>query len=91
MVHFCSRRHAVHRHEKDLAGLDDPEEHLQIVEDVCKNLLLRNSKVDILVIGVGALMNDSIHVQIEIVEFGNLWKNNALNKTVRICLVLGGD
>lgn len=75
LVHFCSRRHAVHRHEENLARLDDPEEHLKIVEDVCKNLLLRNAKVDILVIRVGALMNNSIHVKIEIVEFGNL-KNN---------------
>lgn len=81
LVHFCSWRHAIHRHEEDLAWLDDPEEHLQIVEDVCKNLLLRNSKVDILVIGMGALMNNSIHVKIEIVEFGNL-KNSALKTTV---------
>lgn len=79
MVHFCSWRNAVHRHEEHLARLNDPEEHLQIVEDVGKNLLLRNSEVDILVVGVGALMDDSIHVEIEIVEFRNL-KNDTQSK-----------
>lgn len=86
LVHFCSRRHAIHRHEEDLAGLDDPEEHLKIMEDVCKNLLLRNAKVDIFVIRVGALMNNPIHVQIEIVEFRNL-KNNKQKTTLKILLV----
>lgn len=35
-------------------------------------------------------MNNSIHVKIEIVEFGNL-KNNALNTTVSKLLVLDCD
>lgn len=42
------------------------------MEDVSKNLFLRNAKVDILVIRVGTLMDDPIHVQIEIVKFWNL-------------------
>lgn len=81
LVHLCSRRHTVHRHEENLARLDDPEEHLKIMENVCKDLLLRNAKVDVFIIWVGALMNNSIHVKIEIVEFGNL-KNNALRTTI---------
>lgn len=32
------------------------------MEDVSENLFLRNAKVDVLVIGVGALMDDPIHV-----------------------------
>lgn len=72
LVHLCPWCHAIHRHEEDLARLDDPEEHLQVMEDVSKNLLLRNAKVDILVVRVGALMNNPVHVQIEIVKFWNL-------------------
>ncbi len=72
LVHLCPRCHAIHRHEEDLARLDDPEEHLQVMEDVGENLFLRNAKVDILVVGVGTLMDNPIHVQIEIVKFGNL-------------------
>lgn len=84
MIHFCSWRHTIHRHKEDLARLDDPEKYLKIMEDVCKDLLLRNTKVDILVIRVGALMNNSIHVKIEIVEFGNLekqWKKSKCKNT----------
>lgn len=42
------------------------------MEDVSKNLFLRNAKVDIFVVGVGTLMDDPVHVQIEIVKFWNL-------------------
>lgn len=42
------------------------------MEDVSKNLFLRDAKMDILIIGVGALVDDAIHVQIEIVKFWNL-------------------
>lgn len=42
------------------------------MKDVGKYLFLRYAEVDILIIGVGALVNNSIHVQIEIVKFWNL-------------------
>lgn len=72
LVHLCPWCHAIHRHEEDLTRLDNPEENLQVMKDVGKNLLLRNAKVDILIIWVGALMNNPIHVQIEIVKLWNL-------------------
>lgn len=72
LVHLCPRRHAVHRHEEDLARLDDPEENLQVMEDIGKDFLLGNAEVDILVVRVGTLVDDPVHVQIEIVKFWNL-------------------
>lgn len=64
LVHFCTGSDSIHRHEEDLSGLDDAEEHLQVVEDVGKNLLLRDAKVYILIIGVWALVDDAVHVQV---------------------------
>lgn len=72
LVHLCPWRHTIHSHEEDLARLDDPEEHLQVMEDVCKNLFLRDAKVDILIVWVRTLVDDAIHVQIEIVKLWNL-------------------
>lgn len=63
------------------------------MEDVSKNLFLRNTEVDILVIWMRTLMDDAIHVQIEIVKFWNLkrenidcddWKKRTLIKTAVI-------
>lgn len=81
LVHFCSWCHTIHSHKEDFARLDDPEEHLQVMKDVCKNLFLRNAKVDILIIRVGALMDDSIHVKVEIVEFWNLKTLKTMHQT----------
>lgn len=51
------------------------------MKDVAKYLFLRYAEVDVLIIGVGALMNNSIHVQIEIVKFWNL-RSKAENKNI---------
>lgn len=83
LVHFCSWCHTIHGHKEDLARLDDPEEHLQVMKDVCKNLFFRNAKVDILIIRVGALMDNSIHVKVEIVEFWNLKTLKTMHQTQR--------
>lgn len=74
LVHLCPRRHAVHRHEEDLERLDDPEEHLQVVEDIREDLLLGNAEVHILIVWVGALVYNPVHVQIEVVKLWNLRK-----------------
>lgn len=80
LVHLCPWCHAVHGHEEDLPWLDDPEEHLQVMEDVSKNLLLRDAKVDIFIVGVRALVDDAVHVQIEIVKLWNLREERKLLK-----------
>lgn len=72
LVHLCSWCHTIHSHEENLARLDDPEENLQVMEDVCKNLFLRDAKVDVLVIGMGTLVDNPIHVQIQIVKLWDL-------------------
>lgn len=76
LVHLRPWRHTIHRHEENLARLDDPEEHLQVMEDVCKNLFLRNAKVDIFIVWVRTLVDDAVHVQIEVVKLWNLTKTN---------------
>lgn len=80
LVHLCPWRHPVHSHEEDLPWLDDPEEHLQVMEDVSKYLFLRDAKVDILIIRVRALVDDAVHVQIEIVKLWNLRGDRKLYK-----------
>lgn len=74
LVHLCPRGHTIHSHEENFAWLDDSEEHLQIMKNVSENLLLRDAKMHILVVWVGTLVNDPVHVQIEIVKFRNLKK-----------------
>ena len=56
------------------------------MEDVCKNLFLRDAKVDIFVVGVGTLVDNPIHVQIEIVKLWDLRraKPKILNKMTMI-------
>lgn len=49
------------------------------MENVGKNLLLRDAEVDVLVVGVGALMNDAVHVQVEVIELGNLGRRCVSN------------
>lgn len=52
LVHLGPWGNPIHRHEKHLPGFDDAEQNLNIVEDVCKDLLLCDAEVYILVIGV---------------------------------------
>ena len=40
LVHFSPGRDAVDGHEENLLGLDHPEQNLDVVEDVGKDLLL---------------------------------------------------
>ena len=87
LVHLCPWCDAIHRHEEDLARLDDPEEHFQVVEDVSKNLFLRNAKVNVLVIRVGTLVDDPIHVQIEIVKLWNLEKKKEKQNKCNDCVL----
>lgn len=64
LVHLSPWGNPIYRHEKHLPGFDDAEQNLNIVEYVCKDLLLCDAEVYIFVIGVWTLMDDSIHIQI---------------------------
>ena len=55
-----------------LPGLDHPEQELNVVENVLKYFLLTDSEVRVVIIGVGADVDDAVHVKVQVVEFGNL-------------------
>ena len=55
-----------------LSWLNHSEQKLNVVKDILKNLLLADPEVRIIIIGVRTDVDDSIHVQIEIVKLRNL-------------------
>lgn len=56
----------------DLLGLDHTEEDFNVVENVFKDLLFGDSKMRIVVVGMGADMDDAVHVEVKVVEIRNL-------------------
>ena len=51
---------------------DDAKKALDVMKNVAKNLLLGDSKVRIVVVRMGAGVNDSVHIQVQIVELRDL-------------------
>ena len=45
---------------------------LDIMEDVCDDLLLGDPEVRVVVVWVGAVVDDAVHVEVEVVELGDL-------------------
>ena len=43
------------------------------MENISNNLFLRDSEMDIVIIWVGAIMDDAIHIKIEVVKFWDLY------------------
>lgn len=64
LVHFGSWCDSIHSHEEHLPGLDDAKEHFEVMEDVGEDLLFCDAEVHVLVVGVWALVDDPIHVQV---------------------------
>mmetsp|Transcript_11730 Transcript_11730/g.27665 ORF Transcript_11730/g.27665 Transcript_11730/m.27665 type:complete len:309 (+) Transcript_11730:1568-2494(+) len=66
LVHFGTRRDTINRHVHESLRPDDPEKAIEIKEDVLVHMLL------VLwcrpVFGMAAGMDDSVHVQVQIVE-----------------------
>ena len=46
--------------------------YINILEDVCKNLFLGDSECGVIVVGVRATVNYSVHIQVQVVELRNL-------------------
>lgn len=46
--------------------------NLDVLEDIVEDLLFGNAESDVIVVRMRAVVNDSIHVQVQIVELGNL-------------------
>lgn len=72
LVHFGPGCDSIHSHEEHLPGLDDAKEHFEVVEDVGKDLLLSDTEVYVLVVGVRALVDDPVHVQVQIIKLWDL-------------------
>jgi hypothetical protein len=64
--------HTVNSHEEQLLRLDHVEERLQIKENVAKDLLLGDAKVHVVVVWMTAIVDYSIHVEVEIVKLRHL-------------------
>ncbi len=58
--------------EDILSRLDHPEEDLDVVEDALEYLLLRDPEVGVVVVGVRADVDDAVHVEVQVVELGDL-------------------
>ena len=53
--------------------------YLQIGEDVVEYLVLRYSKGRVIIVRVGAVVDDPVHVKVEIVKLGNLQITNTIH------------
>ena len=56
----------------NLSGLDHSEQKLDIVENVLEYFLLTDSEVRVVIVGVGADVNDAVHVKVKVVELWDL-------------------
>ena len=55
-----------------LSWLHHPEEKLYVMKNVLEDLLLTDSEVRIVIVGVGADVDDAVHVEVEVVKLRNL-------------------
>ena len=72
LVHLRPWCHPVNGHEEHFPWLDHAEQHLDVVEDVRDDLLLCDPEVRIIVVGVRTVVDDPVHVQIQVVKLRNL-------------------
>lgn len=72
LVHLRPGRNTVHGHKKQFLRFDRPEQRVDVVENVHENLLFGDAKLNVRVVRMGAIVNDSVHVQVKVVELGNL-------------------
>lgn len=64
LVHLCSRRHSIDGQKEELLGFDDGEEMRDVGEDGQEDGFFRDSEGSVVIVRVGAVMDDSVHVQI---------------------------
>ena len=55
-----------------LSGLHHSKQKLNIMENILENLLLTDSEVRIVIVGVGADVDDAVHVEVEVVKLWDL-------------------
>lgn len=83
LVHLGPRCHTVDGHEEHLAWLDHAEQHLNVVEDVSKDLLLRYAEMGIGIVRVRAHVDDAVHVQIQVVKLRYLKTKGRLTSDIQ--------
>lgn len=71
LIHLGSGRHPIDGDVEEFLGFDDlRDDPVDIVPDVFHHFFLCEALGDFLVVGVGAGVDDAVHVQVEVVEFG---------------------
>lgn len=76
LVHFCSRSHTVNSHKEHFPRFNNSKQHLQVVKNVSKDFVIWNSEVNIIIIRMGTLMYNPIHIQVQVIKFWNLKRKN---------------
>lgn len=72
ILQIVTYRHTVDRHEEKFLRLDHVEQKFEIEENVLENLFLCDTKVYVVVVGMRAVVDDAVHVEIQVVELGHL-------------------
>lgn len=78
LVHFSSRSNSINSHEEHFARFNHSEEKVYVMEYISKYVLLRDPKVNVFIIRMGAVMDDPVHVQIQIVKLRYLYVSLAI-------------
>jgi hypothetical protein len=67
LVHFCPWCDAINRQKKEFLGFNLCKDMVNVLENGEENVGFGDAKVDVVVILVGAVVNDAIHVQVQVV------------------------
>lgn len=76
LVHLSPGSYTINSHEKQLLGLDYLEKNTDVMENILKNLLLRDTEMWIWIIRVRAIVDYTIHIQVHVIEVRNLKQIN---------------
>lgn len=82
LIHFGSWCNAIDGHEKQAGRLDQPKQRFDIMEYITENLLFCYAKVHIWIVWMRTDVDDAIHIQIHVIELGQLQKNHDVSKFV---------
>lgn len=96
---FFTYSDSINCEKKQLLWLDHVEKRLKVKKNVIEDLLFCDAKVDVVIIRMRAVVNDSIHIQIQVVEFWNLKKKMKWKKmtfmifwvSFKRCVMFGMD
>jgi len=71
LVHFCAGSNTVHGHEEQLFRFDLPEQMFNVVEYPDEHLIFAQAELRVIRVFVGAVVDDTVHVEVEGVELGD--------------------